>query len=209
MKYLKITFLLALTSCAYSQVDFSAYGRITDTDFQAYVKLFPEQSLPVSFESLLSSGFFEPSLPKISDTFEDAYQKVDGDYIAPKLYTYVEETGDLIDMYESFYPVYKLPTNGDYVLLVIAQWGGISENYYRAMVLTYDLSGNFIKAVGAGYLIDGSAPYVSTSINANLEFSHTHITNASTNSSDFFQCKPCDRTYQTDVYQILNTGQDN
>ncbi|MEM9680808.1 MAG: hypothetical protein AAF901_10840, partial [Bacteroidota bacterium] len=41
------------------------------------------------------------------------------------------------------------------------------------------------------------------------EFSHTHITNASTNSSDFFQCKPCDRTYQTDVYQILNTGQDN
>lgn len=208
MKYLTTIFLLTLSSCAFSQADFSAYDNISNPDFQAFVDLFPNQQLPIAAENLSSTGLLEPSLPKISDTFEEAYLKVNGDYIAAKLYTYIGEA-DTTDMYESFYPAFKLPTNGNYVLLVVYQWGGVSEWMYRALVLSYDLAGNFIKTIGPGYLIDGAAPYVSCSINDQLEFTHTYITDASSNRSDFFQCKPCDKSYKTDTYQIQTNGQDS
>ncbi len=208
MKYITLIFLLVISSCGFSQPDFTAYNNISNPDFQAFVNLFPEQQLPITAESLRGTGLLEPSLAKISNNFEESYLKLNGTYIAPKLYTYVGEA-DTTDMYESFYPAFKLPTTGNYILLIVYQWGGTSEWMYRAQVLSYDLAGNFIKAVGPGYLIDGAAPYVSVSINQQMQLEHTYITNASSNRSDFFQCKPCDKSYKTDTYQIQTNGQDN
>lgn len=209
MKYLTILLLLTLSGCAFSQTDFSAYDNITDPDFQAFVDLFPEGQLPVSSESIRGSDLTKPSIPNIPDEMEENYLKSNNEYFVPKLYTLEIETGLKMDKYGIFQPVFKLPTNGSYVLLVVYQWDARSEWMYRALVLTYDLDGNFIKMVGPGFLIDGAASYVSCSINEQLEFIHTYVSDVSDNRSDFFQCKPCDKPYKTDSYQILSTGQDS
>lgn len=210
MKYLNMLLLMFLTNCVFSQsADFSAYSRITDPDFQVFIDLFPEGQLPVSSENIRQSDLIKPSVPNIPSNMEERYFKINGEYIVPELYTLEIETGSVSAQYGVFQPVFKLPTTGDYVLLVIYQWDARSEWMNRTLVLSYDLAGNFIKVVGPGYLTDGAAPFVNTSINVQLEFSHTYITDASGNRSDFFQCKPCDKSYKTDTYQIQTSGQDS
>ncbi len=97
----------------------------------------------------------------------------------------------------------------DFVLLVLFQFDVKSEWMQRALVLSYDLNGNFIKNLDPGFLMDGSEPYISCSINEQLEIKYTYILNVGNNRSTFFQCKPCEKFYKTDTYQIQNSGHDN
>jgi hypothetical protein len=75
----------------------------------------------------------------------------------------------------TYYPLYKLPTNGDYVLLVFAQVEDPSERECTGMVFTlsYDLAGNF--TYFANYTYRAGGDNINSIIDVNLRSDCTYV----------------------------------
>lgn len=133
---------------AYSQtIDFSSYNKISNVDFKAFVDLFSDGDLPVSTNSILAD-FDIRSLPKPAlnqSEIEKYLRKKDGGLIAGPIVTEKMED-DLPDhvVEGEFYPLLKLPTSGDFVLLALAQIDPAFEGYDRILVFSFDLEGRFL-----------------------------------------------------------------
>lgn len=209
MRYLGAILLITVSNLVICQtIDFSAYDNISNANFQAYVNLFPNATLPIDSDQLRVSNSLDLSIKNISSSVTEEFLKSNGEYIVPKLYTYVSEDDTRTDMFGKFQPVYKLPTNGNYILLVVYQFDGQSEQTNKVLILSYDLAGNFIKTVGNGYLMSGMENEVNCSIDESLVITHTYLPNIGKSYDERWACKPCATNSQTDIYQVTVTGQD-
>ncbi|MDH5382559.1 MAG: hypothetical protein OEW75_17020 [Cyclobacteriaceae bacterium] len=209
MKTYLFIVIISLSNYALCQTpDFSAYSRITNPDFEAFVNLFSSKNLPIESQDIRNSSFQDLGVKTFTESMINSFLKVNGEYMLPKLYTLQDEDSTLIDRYGNFFSVCKLPTNGDYVLLVIYQIDGPNDWFYRSWVLSYDLNGNFLKIIGNGFLTSGVDNYISCSINSQLEFIYNYVNITPNDRSSWLNCNPCNNHHTTNVYQILNSGLD-
>ncbi len=145
-------FFVFFSFLAQSQVNFDSYNNITDPAFEGFVALFAERNLPLSTDALLAEQNLQnPSVAPIPNGIIDQFLKRDGEHIITKLYDLELEGGQPDHpMMGEFYPLYKLPTNGNYVMLVLSQIDPY-ESFNRVHVMTFDLSGQFIRVVHSLY----------------------------------------------------------
>jgi len=208
MKKLKIFLFVCFTSNAIGQsVNFQAYSNITDNSFMEYVSLFENKTLPVSTESLFSSGKLSWEESQIlSDDHVNDYLKANGDYVVDPVYIDEYESGEQQKMYGHFIPIYKLPTNGDYVMLLVLQDDDFSDFSKTVWVIKYDLSGNFISFASPGWLINDGAPYINCTIDEDLKLHYSYLYPAPVGG--YGNCQPCTNVYQTVVYQMNSDASD-
>ncbi|MDH5415198.1 MAG: hypothetical protein OEW87_13765, partial [Flavobacteriaceae bacterium] len=125
--------------------------------------------------------------------------------VYPKLGDYIGEDSSVVEIYGSVEPVYKLPTNGDFVLLMIYYMDAF-DYLYRSQILSYDLNGNFLGIFGT-FITSGINNYINCEINSDLEFVHTYVDNLSDNRYLWRRdCRPCTGNSRTDIYQIQSDG---
>ena len=202
--------LMSQFLCCGQQINFNAYSNISDSQFKDFVDLFPNMDLPVDTQILRdSASFLQLGITNLPKESIDEYLKVNNEFIMPSLYNYQVESGERTDRFGSFQPVFRLPTNGDYVLLVIYQYDVRYETSNRVIILSYDLQGNFIKSIGSGFLLDGTSSYLNCSLNENLEFYFTNINDVADDVNAQWACRPCKSTYSTSKWEILPNGQDS
>lgn len=151
MKKVKFYIILfTLSNCAQGQeINFNSYKKITDTRFLSFLSKFDEKKLPISTDLILSEinfrGLKKTPLNKIEvDEFLTDKKK---ELITGPLYKEIQEAGLPIKVVTGeFIPLYKLPTNGDYVLLVFAQVELETNKDCVGLIFTlsYDLHGEYI-----------------------------------------------------------------
>ena len=115
---------LTATHLATVQANFDAYDNINDPDVIDFVSLFENKALPISTNSVLSDfNLRNMTKAPLSDAMIDRFlRKDDGTLITGALYKETFEDSLPEDFVEGkLYPLYKLPTNGNYLLLVYAQ----------------------------------------------------------------------------------------
>ena len=206
MKKLAILFCLLNLNVTAQNINFDAYSKITDPDFSDFVNLFPNENLPINSDELRRSSKLDLSKQNITSENVEKYLKKNGSYLVSNLYVYVSEDEIKTKKYGFFQPVCKLPTNGDYVMLVIYQVDARSEITNKVLVLSYDLNGKFIEEVGNGYLISGMDNEVSTGINEELIMTHIYLPDIGKSYKERWACKPCTTHSVTDLFTIEKTG---
>lgn len=137
-----------------NRVGFDHYTEIKNTDFLQFVNLFEKKSLPISTDDMISIDIWHLDKTPLSQDLIDRYLFDGGELITGPLYSYEPDEGiPAKDVIGVFYPLYKLPTNGDYVLLTIAQvdHDPVSECQGLVVTLSYDLNGNFLYLINYTY----------------------------------------------------------
>lgn len=176
MKSKIITILLLINALvAKSQGTFDSYGNITNTDFVNFVNLFEQKNLPISTDQLLTEENLRSlSIDPISDEAVSKFIKKDGNYITGSLYDLeLEDDQPAHPVVGTFYPLYKLPTNGDYVLLVVAQVDNDFVGYDRVHVLSFDLAGNYLYYINRLY--SATSTYLNNSIENDMKSVYRHV----------------------------------
>ena len=141
--------------------NFEAYQKIIDPEFKAFVDLFHKKDLPIDTEWLVANQPWilkksrEVNIPEIPEDLLAKFlmEPGDGKFIFP-IFRTGDEAGNEIKVYGDFYPVFKLPTNGDYVILVIAQLSNVSLGENEVYAYSFDLNGNFISGINSLYSAD-------------------------------------------------------
>ncbi len=146
MKHIGIVILLCFSfyGMGYAQ-DFNAYNKITNQDFKKFTELFEKKELPIDSDYLLEEyTFYDMNYSGVPQEFRKFLMR-NGKLIPGELYAIDDESSPdgLAAMEGYFHSLYKLPTNGDYVILVIAQTSEI-EYYSKVYAYSFDLEGNFI-----------------------------------------------------------------
>lgn len=72
-----------------------------------------------------------------------------------------------------FYPLFKLPTNGNYVILVFAQVDPDFDGNDKVFALIYDLNGNYLNF--ANELYSASSEYINNYIDISLGSHYTYV----------------------------------
>ncbi len=206
MKHILIANLVLLTSLIYGQkIDFSAYSEISNQNFKSFINTFSAIELPLSTKDFIELSLSDKNY--LDKHYEDSFLKESGKYVMPSLNTRKNENGFRTEVYGDFVPLYKLPTSGDYVLLVIHQFDVAYETSYKTWVLTFDLHGNFINKIGSGFIFSGADNYVNCSINRELEFTDTYLLDIGKSVIDYIKCRPCSKESKTEVYMLDKMGQ--
>ena len=156
---------------------FDSYNKITNSEFADFLNLFEKRSLPISTDDVLT----EVDLRNLKGTSLDQEQITrylvdEGELIPPSLYT--SKTDPNLaenEVYGEFIPMFKLPTNGDYVLLVVAQIDIAFLGYDMVFVLSYDLEGNFLYFTN--YLYEAGTENINNSVDENLKSHQTYVIN--------------------------------
>lgn len=173
---IKCTLVLAfLTSSFYSdaQINFDAYNKITNSDFANFISLFSQEEVPISTNKLFAEqNLLETAREAISDEIIDRFLKREGTHLISKLYDRVTEDGIDYPIMGTLYPLFKLPTNGDYVMLVISQIDDF-ESFNKVHVMTFDLSGQFIYF--AHTLYNSNSIDINNSIDGNLRATYNYV----------------------------------
>jgi hypothetical protein len=106
----------------------------------------------------------------------DKYLTDEGKLIPGPVYTEVPDEGESdYPVNGKFYLLYKLPTNGNYVLLVFAQVAPAFECNNQIIALSYDLEGNFLYV--SNYIYRGGTENINNYLDQNLLSHRTYVVN--------------------------------
>jgi hypothetical protein len=136
-------------NCLLAQsINFNSYSSVTNQNFKRFLSLFEQRNLPLLTDLFISDvNIWDIKRTKLTPDQINSYLKYENKLIPGPLY-YDQPADDLpsVPVNGVFYPLFKLPTNGNYVLLVFAQVDkvGISECRGMVFTLSYDLNGNFL-----------------------------------------------------------------
>ena len=134
------------------EINFEAYQKIMNEDFESFTNLFEQKELPLSTDYLVNYyDFVKMNQEKIPNKYK-SFLKFEGDYIHGPLFTRNDDSheGGFYKEYGYYHPLYKLPTNGDYVILVFAQTSEVNK-YSRVFAYSYELDGDFINVISELY----------------------------------------------------------
>jgi hypothetical protein len=167
--------IFAITGLSAQNINFNSYKKVTDADFKRFLSLFAEKQLPLLCDELVQTvNIWKLKQPSVPKEFVDKYLVEAGEYITGPLYTNMPADGlPGKVVYGVLYPLYKLPTNGDYVLLVLAQVDDEKECEAQVIALTFDLAGTLIYFSNYTYL--PGSEYYNGYIDTNLISHHEHI----------------------------------
>jgi hypothetical protein len=164
---------------AQPSIDFSSYSRVTNTSFKQFLTQFSQKNLPISTDQVLYELNLDDLLKKqsLSKSAVDTYlRKSDGSLICGPLYTEIPDEGEAKRSVEgNLYPLYKLPTSGDYVLLAYAHISPVRPCSRMVFVLSYDLNGNYIYF--ANYTYEGGTENINNFIDRQLRSHLTYVVN--------------------------------
>jgi len=209
-KYIIVIAIILLCSAANGQgpINFSSYGRVTNSDFKKFLNLFREKELPISTDWIMANVKLRDLLKSkpLSSAQVNSYLKDGGELITGALYAEKPDTGEPpVEYVGEFYPLFKLPTNGNYVLLVFAQIAPARECNDMVFVLSYDLTGKYIYF--ASYTYKGSTENINNSIDAELKSHETYVVNEVNGQMVFPTVNgPFSALEAHSVYQIGNSG---
>lgn len=168
-----IVFLLIGKVAVAQEINFDSYDRIADNEFQSFVDLFEIKNLPLSTDDVFTQIDIR-NLGKKSLNHE--FLMDNGELITGALYNEKTDEGNSNHLiFGEFYPLYRLPTNGDYVLLVVAQIDPYITGYDKVFVLSFDLKGNFVYY--ASYLYQAGTEDINNYIDENLQVHDVYVVN--------------------------------
>ena len=167
--------LIVVPNLNAQSISFRSYVNVVDGDFKRFLSLFADKQLPLLCDELVQTvNIWKLKQPSIPKKFVDKYWVEAGEYITGGLYTNMPADGLSGKVeYGVLYPLYKLPTNGDYVLLVLAQVDDERECEAQVIALTFDLAGTLIYFSNYTYL--PGSEYYNGYIDTNLISHHEHI----------------------------------
>jgi hypothetical protein len=155
-------------------VNFDSYKKVTDTDFRRFISLFTTKQLPLLCDEIVKTDIWHLKQQAVPHEFVDKYLMDGSEPVTGTLYENVPADGlPGKPVYGVFYPLYKLPTNGDYVLLVLAQVDDEAECAGLVVVLSFNLQGQLIYHSNYTYL--PGSEYYNGYIDANLVSHHEYI----------------------------------
>ena len=127
-------------------INFNSYANITNEDFKSLVSQFAQRTLPLSTENIIAEvNIWKINRRPLSSANVERYLKDGGELITGPLYSQQQDGGlPDVDIVGDFYPLYKLPTNGNYVLLTFVQVDAKSECSGLVFTLSFDLDGKFL-----------------------------------------------------------------
>lgn len=175
---LAVAILLCFSVSAQNPIDYSSYSRIVNSDFKKFVTLFRPHDFPISADWLLANvklrGLVETTA--LGSTQINKYLMDEGELVTGPLYTEIPDEGaEEVPVIGNFYPLFKLPTNGNYVLLVFAQIAPFRDCNDMVFVLSYDLNGKFIYF--SNYTYQGGTENINNSIDSQLRSHVTYVVN--------------------------------
>lgn len=171
--------IIAQINITFAQdINFNRYASITDANFKRFVALFEQRSLPLKADEIITQmNIWDLKKPALSAASVNSYlRKENGNVIPGALYYNEPADGLPAKPVEGvFYPLYKLPTNGNYVLLVFAQVdeNKTSECAGKVFTLSYDLQGNYIYF--SNYTYEPRSEYTGGLIDENLRSHHYYF----------------------------------
>lgn len=181
--FLTFCFLFLIDTCGSAQaINFDSYEKITDGDFKKFVHRFDKASLPFTTSILLKNNDIwaltkEPLQQHEVNKF--LVKKATKELITGPLYIEAQEDNlpDKVIMGE-FVPMYKLPTNGNYVLLVVAQVDTSTNRdcLGRVVTISFDLRGNYLYL--ANYTYRPGTENVDAGIDAELRSYIKYVVNS-------------------------------
>jgi len=196
------------TAAGQGALNFSSYARVTNSDFMKFLTRFREKDLPISTDWMLANVKLRGLLKStpLTDAQINTYLKDEGELITGPLYAENQDTGlPANDVVGQFYPLFKLPTNGDYVMLAFAQIAPSRECNDMVFILCYDLTGKYIYF--ASYLYRGSTENINNSIDQQLRSHETYVVNAVNGVMEFPTVNgPFSALEAHSIYQINNSG---
>ncbi|MEL7006449.1 MAG: hypothetical protein AAFN93_27535 [Bacteroidota bacterium] len=204
LKTIIIIVSTTLSTALWSQeIGYNSYNNINNPDFESFVQLFDPIPLPLSTESIWLDDVLNQVISKsyIEQEDVDNFLKIGGEYIAPPAFTNINESGEELDVYGDFIPLFSLPTNGDYVLLVVMRDAVSGDSNKNVWVYSYDLEGNFIYIVG--HLIMDGIAYIAGQIDNQLRSSYTYLSDF---QGEYSECNPCNEEYKIHTFQINSEG---
>ena len=165
MKKIIIAILIYVISNSADAQSFAAYEKITDTDFKDFVSLFEKRNLPISTDDLLENSPWllqrsqNAKIAEIEKGLLDKFLLIPGKgKFIFRINDIVSEDGKMIEDFGKLYPLYRLPTNGDYVILVIAQISRDSPEFNKVFAYSFNLEANPIYSIIN--LFYGSGPFI-------------------------------------------------
>jgi len=173
-----VTVTIVAISNLYAQnISFQSYKKVKDPDFKTFISLFEEKQLPLLCDDIVESvNIWKLPQASISKTFVNKYLVEAGEYLTGPLYTAFPADGlPGKKVYGVLYPLYRLPTNGDYVILVVAQADDEKECEAMVVALSFDLKGKLIYF--SNYTYQPGTEYYNGYIDINLVSHHQYIIN--------------------------------
>ncbi|MEQ9167281.1 MAG: hypothetical protein RLO12_13570, partial [Fulvivirga sp.] len=176
MKNILTFVFMVLVHTVFSQhINMDAYDKIVDSDFETFVDLFDEESIPISTESIFSSKILNNLGKELPDDLVDKFLKRDQKFLFLPLFIDEYENGTNSEVYGYFTPLFKLPTNGDYALLVFLQNDYASDFSKIVRIMSFDLNGEFITSLGSGWFINDGAGYIGCELDEELKIKYSYL----------------------------------
>jgi hypothetical protein len=212
MKRIRIYLIvLVISNCAHCQeINFNSYSSVTDTSFSSFLSKFDKKELPISTDLILS----EINLRKLrkeplSQAEVDRFlRKENKELITGPLYKEVQEEGLPVRIVTGdFIPLFKLPSNGDYVLLVFAQAEMDTNKDCVGLIFTlsYSINGKYIYF--SNYTYRPGTENINALIDVNLQ---SHLFYVINEVNGKIQFPPLDRDFEAKeghlIYQINSNG---
>lgn len=174
-----ILIVVMTVQISYAQsINFNSYANVSNAEFRTFLGFFEQKNLPVSTDIVLSEVSFAKlkTKPGLTQHQIDKYLTDNGKLIPGPIYTEVPDESEPVNpVVGEFYPLYKLPTSGNYALLVFAQVGPAFECNNQVIVLSYDLEGNFLYV--SNHLYRGGTENLNNYIDVNLQSHRTYVVN--------------------------------
>jgi len=190
-----------------AQVNFNAYDKISDSNFVAFISLFDEKELPISTDQIVDEqdNILLMAKESLSKQVINQYLTDDQELIPGPLYYQQQDDGlPDVPIQGNFYPLYKLPTNGDYVLLVFMQIDEKAECMGRIFTLSYSLLGEFLYF--SNYTYEEGDVNTNSKIDENLKSHHKYILYK---NDDEFVAPPKGEVFMAEeAYEIEQINQD-
>lgn len=158
-------------------INFNSYAAVTNPGFKDFLSLFDQKTLPISGDDIIATmDIWHLNKAPLTEQQITTYLTDQSGLIPGALY--IEEPADNlpgVPVNGKIYPLYKLPTNGNYVLLVFAQVSDKGEMDCSGLVFTlsYDLQGNFLYFTN--YTYEPGREYVNGYIDSNLQSHHIYV----------------------------------
>ena len=173
-----ICFLGLIVCCQLrsQHINFNAYENISNIDLIEFSNLFESRELPISTDQIVS-GVDLNNLSKSEITVDHVrsfLQDTNGGFVIDPLYYHnLEDDQEDYPEYGTFYPLFKLPTNGDYVILVMARLDDEFRSVRKVFCMSYDLDGNVINYVAE--LFDSSSQLINALIDNQMKFHYSYV----------------------------------
>ncbi len=175
IKFILISSIIMMVLRVQAQsINFDSYKKVTDTDFKHFISLFTTKQLPLLCDEIVKTDIWHLKQQAVPHEFVNKYLMDGSEPVTGALYNNVPADGlPEKPVYGVFYPLYKLPTNGNYVLLVLAQVDDEAECAGLVVVLSFNLQGQLI--YHSNYTYRAGSEYYNGYIDSNLVSHHEYI----------------------------------